>query len=201
MAKALYSKNYIQKDVQVFRSAGLIKHMQDLRSRKFPNQQYWRTVSRYFQKAILIVVNRTKSNLQIMNAVATGFMRSNIVSTVNVRYGKIPITAVIGTRAWYDILVHEGLGRHSPSGKMPDKYKPTPAQLAIIPHKMNKQFQKQYWKKSPKKPRPFLRDAINQTKSAVASMINQGFKEANKTIKGSSTMINVTKVVLNSAGR
>lgn len=203
MAKPLYgSKRYIQRDIQVFRSANLEKHINELRSNKFPSIKYWKIVERYIKKAMLIVVNRAKTNIQTMNAVATGFMRNSIVSVVNVRYGKTPILAKIGTKAWYDILVHEGLGRHSPSGKIPDKYRPTPEQLAIIPHSISKEFQKEYWKHSPKRPRPFLKMAIQQTKGAVRSMINKGLKEAQKQTgkKGSQTLVNVTKKVLNSAG-
>jgi hypothetical protein len=190
------TRRYIQADVKILADDGYLNFMKRLKKKDIPSKKYWDVVSRYVKKAILIVINQTKSNIQTMNAVATGFMRNNIVSTVNIQSGKTPIVAVIGTKAWYDILVHEGLGRHSPGNVMPKKYLPTPAQKAIIPAFGEA---KKYWKKSPKIPRPFLMFAIQSTKVAVAKMIAQGCREANKAtgIKRGS-LKEVTKGVLNS---
>jgi hypothetical protein len=201
VARPLYrAKRYIQADIQVYADDGFMERIMRGKIKSFPSIKYWKIVERYIKKAMLIVVNKTKSNIHMMNAVATGFMRNNIVSVVNVKGGKTPITAVIGTRAWYDILVHEGLGRHSPSGRIPSKYKPTEAQKAIIPHSLEEVKKAGLWKSSPKVPRPFLRLAVEQTKTAVHEMIKQGIRAANKA-EGAKrgTPRNVTKFVLGSA--
>lgn len=198
------AKRYIQADIQVLADDGFIEKIVKGKLKSFPSIKYWKVVERHIKKAMLIVVNKTKSNLTTMNAVATGFMRNNIVAVVNVTGGRSPISAVIGTRAWYDILVHEGLGRHAPGGgkkSLPAKYKPTEAQKAIIPHTLKEVKAAGLWKRGIKGPRPFLREAVEQTKSAVNAMIAQGIKEANKLEQGKKgTFKDITRYVLKSGG-
>lgn len=140
------------------------------------NAEFWRTVDRYFRRAMVAVENQMRRNAIAMGAVATGFMRSNTASRVEVNVGKpIPIEAVVGTMAWYDILIEKGLGRHSPTGRFPAKYKPTAEQLAIIP---TRGFEKLYWKPSPKVPRPFMSMAVKQTRTTVTKLFSEGFSKA-----------------------
>jgi hypothetical protein len=163
-------KACVQSDINFLVDDGIIR----LAKGEFFDEEFWRIVAKYVKRAMVIVVNQVKSNITMMNAVATGFMRAHIVSTVRVDMGsRTPIVARVGTQAWYDILIHEGLGRHSPSKKIPEKYKPTPAQTAIVPPS-----DKAYWKPSPMVPRPFLKNAISQTRTAVAALFAEGFKQA-----------------------
>lgn len=132
-----------------------------------------------FRKAMVLVVVKARRNLTSSNALATGFMRNTVISSITVKdfFPRMEVLSTVGTKAWYDILVHEGLGRHSPSGKMPAKYKPTAEQLAIVPASS-----RAYWKRSPKKPRPFLTDAVRSTRRSIGKIINDGMKDAFKSL-------------------
>lgn len=138
--------------------------------------KYMSIVERHYRRAMVVVAEKVKANISMMNAVATGFMRSHVVTsiTVNMNFPNPSIVGKVGTQAWYDILVHEGLGRHG-SGEIPAEYLPTPEQLAIVP---TIAASSSYWKPSPKIPRPFIREAIKQTRSQVTEILKRGFKEA-----------------------
>jgi hypothetical protein len=164
------SPSFRQKDVGIFVDNGFKKF---LKSAKGFKKEFWVVVERYFKKAVVILEERIKRNITSMNAVATGYMRKSIKGYVKINSGaRTPITAVIGTKAWYDILVHEGLGRHSPSGKQP------PGGIIMGPIVPSMAIRRKYWKPSPKVPRPFLKNAVKESKGAVKDMINQGFKAA-----------------------
>ncbi len=140
-------------------------------------------LSRGLSKAMLIGANSVKSQMQMMNAVATGFMRKNIVSTVKVNYNsKIKVEGTIGTKAWYDILVHEGLGVHGGQRTIPAKYRPSKAQLAII--EPDAKTRKKYYKRSPKVPRPFLTLGIKAAKSEMKEEIFKSMRGILKEIGG-----------------
>lgn len=140
------------------------------------NAEFWRTVDRYFRRAMVVVENQMRRNATAMGAVATGFLRSSTASRVTVDMGKpIPIVAEVGTLAWYDILIEKGLGRHSPTGKMPAKYKPTAEQKAIVP---TREYARHFWKPSPKVPRPFISMAARQTRTTVTKIFREGFSRA-----------------------
>jgi hypothetical protein len=164
--------------------------------------QFWREVERGYKRAAVVVVKAVRRNIQASNAVATGFMRNNIISNVDVVWtGEVPdVVLKIGTMAWYDILVHEGLGRHSPTGNIPERYVPTEEQKAIVP---TIQDSGKYWKPSPKVPRPFLKLAIQQTKGTVKNMMAQAFRDAfrKKFARGSKRPRHNILKVLNSSPR
>lgn len=178
------ARNATQAGVDVMISDGWMDIMMS-KSSSAPftkNANFWRIVDRYFRRAMQQVENQMRRNATAMSAVATGWMRDNTVSSVVVDMGKpIPIVATVGTMAWYDILIEKGLGRHSPTGYLPPKYKPTEAQKAIVPTREQARL---YWKKSPKKPRPFMAMAVKQTRTTVTKLISIGFKAAFKSIAG-----------------
>ena len=165
------SKRYFQSSVDFLIDDGLLPFTKA----KFKlSKVFWNIVERYFKRAMVIVANKARTNLTSMRAVATGFMRANIVTVVSVNMSSpVPIEAKVGTMAWYDILVEKGLGPHSPSGYFPAKYKPTPEQLAIVPV-----ADKGFWKPSTKKPRPFLSNAIRSTRKQVVDIFKEGFRVA-----------------------
>jgi hypothetical protein len=174
-----------QKAVDVVINDGFIDFM---RGSFVKNADFWEVVDRYFRKAMVIVSDRVKLNINAYRAIATGFMRANVVTKVDVDMGRnMPIKAEVGTMAWYDILIEKGLGRHSKSGHIPEKYRPTAAQLALIPT-LTPAEKSMYWKPSPKVPRPFLSKSVKETKSQVKKIIFQGFKMAFKkmNVKGTS---------------
>lgn len=136
-----------------------------------------------YRRAAQYLANRVKANIHSSNAVATGFMRNSVVVKIEVSsfFPKIKAKIIVGTNAWYDILVHEGLGRHSPSGKIPAKYRPTPEQLAIVPTSVDSA---PFWKPSPKKPRPFMKIALMQSKNKMKKIVFEEIKDAYRNIGG-----------------
>jgi len=149
-----------------------------LKQNKEMTPLFWSIVEKYFKRAMVIVENRTKIYISSMHAVATGYMRKNIVAVVKVNAKKrVPIEAILGTKAYYDILVHEGLGRHSPTGELPANFQEGPVVPSLA-------VRKKYWKPSPKVPRPFFKYAIRDTRTMVTDIIRAGFREASKKYLG-----------------
>lgn len=172
MPALLYkSPRYTQGGVDITIDDGWMNFM---KGSFYRNADFWQEVDKYLRRAMVLVANRAQANINAMQAVATGFMRAHIVTQVKIDMGSsTPLKAVLGTQAWYDILIEKGLGRHSPTGEMPAKYKPTAAQLAIVP---SAAASKPYWKRSPKVPRPFLSNAVKQTRVAFKKLVMEGFK-------------------------
>ena len=140
----------------------------------------FREVERGYKRAAVIGLKAIASQITSSGAVGYGFMRKSLTSTIVVkpRARKHQILLTFGTQAWYDILVHEGLGRHGGSRKVPYQYKPTPAQIAIIePSVEDRLADKQSWNKSPGYPRPFLTIGLLNAKSAMNISIADGVKK------------------------
>lgn len=149
--------------------------------KKDPTRQpnFVRTVKKGFEDAMLIGIRSVKSQITMLNAVGTGFMRKSVRASVEAKPGGKPtIKAVIGTQAWYDILVHEGLGRHAPGSiqPVPARYRPTREQLDIVDAFMTYEKRKAYFKRSPKIPRPFLYSGIMAARAQMTRQINDGMK-------------------------
>jgi hypothetical protein len=164
------------------------------------NYSFIANVDKGFRRAAVIGVQSVKNEIGSMRAVATGFMRSTVVASVRTYPGKkVLIEANIGTSAWYDILVHEGLGRHG-SGKIPDKYKPTPFQLAIV--EPDAKTRMKYYKPSPKIPRPFLTIGIKKVSSAMNNEVRKGILSGLKIMsyRGRTAPKNNINALLNTAG-
>lgn len=164
------TSSYRQKDVGVFIDNGILTF---LRTKKEMTPLFWNIVEGYFRKAMQVVGEKVRTNITSMNAVGSGYMRKNIVTTVTVKArAAIPIKAEVGTRAWYDILVEKGWGRHSPTGYMPANIKST----GIVPP--SAAIRRKYWKRSPKVPRPFIGDAVKSTRTVVTALFKEGFRQA-----------------------
>jgi len=134
-------------------------------------------VEKGFRRAAVTGVNSIKNRITSMKAVATGFMRKTVGASVRVNPNRNPrIQLTFGTSAWYDILVHEGLGRHSRSGgEIPPQYLPSELQKAIIePNDFKTRLK--YFKRSPKIPRPFLTEGIKAAQTSMNADINNGIK-------------------------
>lgn len=143
------------------------------------NKPFMSIITKAFKKAGVAAVRSVKNKITSMNAVATGFMRKTVVAGVRVKYGKnikTPIEMTVGTAAWYDILVHEGLGVHGGYRTIPAQYRPTEFQKAIV--EPSPEERKEYYKRSPKVPRPFLTEGIRDAQGVIASEISKGFSTA-----------------------
>lgn len=137
----------------------------------------FRIIDKAFRKAAVKGANSIKTHITGMGAVATGFMRKSVTFSVEANRRKKPqIQATFGTKAWYDILVHEGLGRHGGQRTIPIKYHPTEEQLAIIEPSPEERLS--FYKPSPRVPRPFLTRGIKAVRSDIANTISTGVKKA-----------------------
>jgi hypothetical protein len=176
MAVEFKAPRFTQKSVSIKINKGFANF---LTGNPFKNKPFIDKVSKGFAKAMIIGANSVKGQMQIMNAVATGFMRKSIVTIIEANPNKTPmIKATIGTKAWYDILVHEGLGRHGGQRTIPVKYRPTAAQLAIV--EPDQETRKKYYKASPRVPRPFLTTGIKLVKTPMKNEIYSSIRSAIK---------------------
>lgn len=161
-----------QKDVSLYIDDNFLNF---LKINPLRNKRMVREVERHFKRAGVEAVESVKSRITMMNAVATGFMRRTVGFFIDVNANKNPmINMTIGTKAWYDILVHEGLGYHGRSKSLPAKYLPTDEQRAIVEPDL--EIRKEFYKRSPKVPRPFLTDGIKSAKSNIVNEIEAGLK-------------------------
>lgn len=146
---------------------------------------FMREVERGFRRAAVVGANAIKTQISSMRAVAAGFMRKSVTYEVDVNSErKQMIILTFGTKAWYDILVHEGLGRHGGQRTIPAQYKPTPEQLAIVEPSPEERMRLPIWKPSPKGPRPFLILGIRRAKKGIRSEIVAGMIRGIKAMKG-----------------
>jgi len=142
------------------------------------DDKFMRSVEKGMKKGMVAGVSAIKSEMGSMRAVATGFMRKTVSAEIIAhKLGRTPeIVGMFGTKAWYDILVHEGLGYHSSGGgKVPAKYQPTAEQLAIV--EPDAKTRRQYYKKSPRIPRPFLKIGLKKALPSVVEAIRKGIEE------------------------
>jgi hypothetical protein len=146
-------------------------------------KSFLRKVERGLRRAAAAGAESVKQQIQTMNAIGFGFMRDSVTYEMEtVTSGEYLIKGAIGTRAWYDVLVHEGLGRHGGSREVPSKYKPSAEQLAIVEPdwetRNDPENRKKYWKKSPKTPRPFLTEGIKKAKTRMKVEYMGGLRDA-----------------------
>jgi hypothetical protein len=187
MASPYLSRGYTaQKDAQIKIDDGFLEFF---RVPIIKRKGFLREVERGMRRAAVAGANSVKDQIQVMNAVAFGFMRKSVTYSMKTKTdGEFLITGKIGTKAWYDILVHEGLGRHGGSRSVPSEYRPTAAQLAIVDpdwETRNKpENRARYWKPSPKTPRPFLTTGIKKAKNKMKSEVMSGIRKGLKTFKG-----------------
>lgn len=156
-----------------------------------------RDLRQAFKRGLVIGAVSIKDQIQMMSAVATGFMRKSVTydMIVNVSGGKFYMEGRFGTKAWYDILVHEGLGRHGGQSTIPSEYAPTQEQLAIV--EPDAETRKRYYKPSPKRPRPFLVRGVDVSKGKMMNAWKKGLMKALSRMKGKggSPSINIQTVL------
>ena len=196
MAVAALFKNSraTQKSVSVY----VDQSMADFLRKKgnLMDDKFMRKVEKGMKKGMVAGVNSIKAEMGSMRAVATGFMRKTVSAEIIAhKLGRTPeIVGMFGTKAWYDILVHEGLGYHSSGGgKVPAKYAPTSEQLAIV--EPDAKTRRQYYKKSPRIPRPFLKLGVKRALPAIVAAIRDGIKEGVGTGKIGKPSIDMRTVV------
>jgi len=151
------NKRYTGKDVQMFFSESMIRFFRLHKEHWFLKEWYKGVAT-----CDILIMNEAKKRIQSMKAIYSGFLRSNLVSWINPTWGPFKkIDSFVGTRAWYDILVHEGYGVHHqpPERKIPAQFKPTAEQLAIVPAWANIKARKN--KRGGAGARPFLREALS----------------------------------------
>lgn len=145
----------------------------------FHTNYFWKKMQPYLMRADKILQGEIVKRITLSNAVAVGFMKKTVKVTHSFKdsQGDEVFKIVAGTDAWYDILVHEGLGRHSPveGATIPEQYKPSATQKNILVPAWDSPERLFYYKKSPKKPRPFLRDGLAAALPQVGKMIGRGF--------------------------
>jgi hypothetical protein len=167
----------LQRDVKILVDASFAEFLR--KKGNLMDHSFVSAVERGMKKGMALGVGIIRSEMGSMNAVATGFMRKTVgAELVAVKYGREPeIMGVFGTKAWYDILVHEGLGYHSSSGKgrVPSKYKPSPEQLAIV--EPDAKARRAYYKPSPRRPRPFLKTGVQKALPVMVKAITTGIIE------------------------
>lgn len=155
------------------------------------DRKFLHEVEKVYKKAGEYIKRNVKKNIRAMKAVGSGFMVNNVIYVVELSNNSRKTASVkIGTRAWYDILVAKGLGLHGGQRTVPSQYKPTPEQIAIATaspytEDMRKRIIRESNKRSPKVPRPFFKQAIEQTRNQVKSMIYDGLWTAFKRRTGS----------------
>jgi len=177
MAKApiMYkSKRYTGKNVEVLISESLIRFL-----RVTGNHLFLKEVYKGMQRSLVILMNETKKNIQSMKAVYSGFLRSNIISWMEANPNPAGrIKGFVATRAWYDILIHEGLGIHAnpPQKDYPSQYRPTAQQLAIVPTWASKMDLMKGVKRkgAGAGPRPFLRNAVESASIRIVEELGKG---------------------------
>jgi hypothetical protein len=166
---------YTGKHVDIYLSESMVRFFRMAKSHLFLKEMLVA-----MKNANVTVLNEAKSQIQQMEAVYSGFMRNNLISWIeNLSYNAMrePLVSYQGTRAWYDVLVHEGLGVHaSPAQKIPDKYKPSMEQLAIVPSFKEKIMTIGRGKhKGIKGPRPFYTIALKNSFAKINLQLANGF--------------------------
>ena len=176
-----------QKAAQILIDDSFVKFM---KGNPLKQKAFFKEVDRHFRRALVIGAESVKRQISAMRAIGSGFMRNSVIFTMEANADKNPmIQGKIGTMAWYDILVHKGLGRHGGSKTIPSEYRPSEAQKAIIEPdeetRMSEDFRKLYWKESQGIPRPFLTIGINNAKKAMAKEVMAGVRKGMKALRGS----------------
>ena len=177
------SKRYTSKDVDILFTESMIRFL-----RLTDNQRWTKEIYKGLQKGIVVLQNEVKNQIMGMRAVYSGFMRSNIIGWIEPTYDPYGnINAYVGTKAWYDILVHEGLGPHSMGDKrIPEKYKPTAAQKAVAPSWKEKLQTAGKPKSGGAGPRPFLVDALYKSDVKILDEVSQGIVKGYRAVIGHS---------------
>lgn len=165
---------YTSKNVEIFMTESLVRFL------RLTNQHlFMKEMLVAMQKADVLVMNTAKSEIQSMNAVYSGFLRNNLVSWIDkISNNAIdkPIVSYLGTRAWYDILVHKGLGIHAnPRQKIPAQYMPTMEQLAIVPSFKEKLAAVGVKHSKTSGPRPFYTNALKKAFPKINIIFGDGY--------------------------
>jgi len=183
--KLIYPNIKYKKDsVQIYISDSLIRFF-----RLTKNNLMLKELYKSLAISDTIVVNQMKSEITNMRAVWSGFMRSSLTSWIEINqnpYGTID--SYIGTKAWYDILVHEGLGLHSSSGNyenVPAEFLPTSAQLSIAPSWADVKDANSK-KEKIKGPRRFMTNALKKSTVSVIREISKGYYKGLRNISAGS---------------
>lgn len=169
------ARRFTGKDVQLLISDSFIRFL-----RLTKQHQYVKEVLKGMQRSDVILMNETKKQIQSMKAVWTGFMRNSLFAFIdasdkNLGFVSGKIDSYVATKAWYDILVHEGLGLHSAGGRqpIPPQYAPTMAQQNIAPSwGVAKQAGKK--KSGQKGPRPFMSSALVNSSRKIFVELGEG---------------------------
>lgn len=167
----MYAKQkYSGKHVEVYITEGLVRFL-----RLTKNHWFMKEMLKGIQKSTVVLMNEMSSQLSKMNAVYSGFMRSHLYGYVMPVGGATinnQIYGQVGTDAWYDVLVHEGLGiHHQPKQKIPSEFRPTAEQIAMVPSFAEKKRQMGYVKHSPQTPRPFITEAFESRQVQVLEIL------------------------------
>jgi len=177
--KLLYQtpRSFGQKHVQVLMSKRLSKFLKLHKQPKFVT-----IMINGLKKASANTMNEVKRQITVMDAVYSGFMRSSIQASIaNNPDSKGIWYSHIGTKAWYDILVHEGLGiHHSPPQALPANYRPSAAQVAAAPSyaEVRKALGRVGPKRRGRGPRPFLTVALKNTGKENIKIVSDAFKRS-----------------------
>jgi hypothetical protein len=181
-------QKYNTKHVEVYITQGLVNFLRLTR-----NHWFIKEMLKGVQKSTVVLMNEMSSQLSKMNAVYSGFMRSHMYGYVmpvggasinNQIYGQV------GTDAWYDVLVHEGLGiHHKPKQAIPSEFRPSADQVAMVPSFAEKRRTLGYGKRSPQIARPFITEAFESRQVQVLEILgNSVALGLRNTIAGSSGM-------------
>ena len=173
------SKKYTASNVEVLISDSVVRFL-----RITGDSTYAKEIYKGMQKSTAVVMEQMRKQIQAMGAVYSGFLRANVVGFVAPTpydvYGTVE--SYIGTKAYYDIYIHEGLGRFSPSGKdpIPTQYEPTAEQLAVVPSWAEKKrlTGKKYFIDTKRGPRPFATTALMNSYSEVLDIMGDSVVKA-----------------------
>lgn len=170
------AKRYTGKDVQMLISDSFISFL-----RLTKQHQFTKEVFKGMQKSDVVLMNEVKRQIHSMNAVWSGFLRSSLhawidASDKNIGFASGQIVSYVATSAWYDILVHEGLGIHSNGGSssIPHKYLPSAAQKAIAPEWEDVKHIKK--NNITKGPRPFMSNALVNSSRKIFMELGDGVR-------------------------
>lgn len=180
---------YKSADVGIFIDDAMIRFL-----RLTDQHSYHKELIKGLGRATIFLMNESKRKIREMKLVYTGFMASNIISWMDPRFDvKGNINSYVATKAWYDVLVHEGLGIHAnpPKDSIPARFRPTAEQLAVAAPQIAayRSMRGRKHKGIGRGPRPFLREAVTASRAKILDEIGIGFTKALRASIGSSTGI------------
>jgi len=182
---------YGQKHVEILVSDSWLKFL-----KLHKQKTYWNGLMKGMKNATAATMNEVKSKMVSMDTVYSGFMRANMVAWIDTskyKSGK-ELYSYIGTRAWYDVIVHEGYGIHGrPKNEIPSKYLPSEYELSIAP-KWEDSRRLGKHKGSGRGPRPFMTQGIISAKQKIFGELSKGVVTGIKDTVSSGSMVARRKV-------